>query len=154
MAQLQMLEGEVEVKCSADRIFEMIVAKKSDYPNLCSKVLGSTTLHHNDWTSVGCTRKWDFIIDGKSRYVIEKVESIDEENKIVRHSLVEGDNLQTHYKKLENKVQVIPKENSCCMVRITFEYEKMNEDAPPPHHLMELGLSCFKELGSHLANCN
>lgn len=68
--------------------------------------------------------------------------------------MVDADILKIHYKTFANKFQVIPKENECCVLKLTFEYEKINEDAPEPHQIMEFSLDTINKLACHLASAN
>ncbi|XP_021722976.1 MLP-like protein 28 [Chenopodium quinoa] len=151
MAQLRKLEGEVEVKCSAEMLFKMNMAKQPNIPNICSNMC-RVEAHQGNWESVGSTRRWDYIIDGKSEYLIERIEANDEKNKIIHRSAIDGDIMKTHYKTFSSTLCIIPKGHEFCAVKITLEYEKMSEDAPEPHQLLHFGLAIFKDLARHLTN--
>ncbi|XP_021748263.1 major latex protein 146-like [Chenopodium quinoa] len=137
MAQLRKLEGEVEVKCSAEMLFKMNMAKQPNIPNICSNMC-RVEAHQ----------------DGKSEYLIERIEANDEKNKIIHRSAIDGDIMKTHCKTFSSTLYIIPKGHACCVVKITLEYEKMNEDAPEPHQLLHFGLAIFKDLARHLTNAN
>ncbi|KNA22635.1 hypothetical protein SOVF_032630 [Spinacia oleracea] len=131
----------------------MNMAKQPNIPNICFNMC-RVEAHQGDWERVGSTRRWDYNIDGKSQYLIERIEINDEKNKIIHRRAIDGDIMKNQYKTFASTLCVIPKGNSCCVVKISLEYEKMNEDAPEPHQLLQFGLVIFKDLASHLSNVN
>ncbi|XP_010683260.2 MLP-like protein 28 [Beta vulgaris subsp. vulgaris] len=150
MAQLRKLEGEVEINCSADKLYEMNMATQRNIPNIGNTMCRVEEAHQGDLGSVGSIRRWNYIIEGESQYLIEKIVAIDEKNKTIHRSAIDGNIMKNHYRKFASTLCVVPKGNTCCIVKITLEYEKMNEDAPEPHQLLQFGLDIFKKLARHL----
>ncbi|XP_057542456.1 MLP-like protein 28 [Amaranthus tricolor] len=148
MAQIRKLEGQIELNCSAEKLFKMNMVKQANIPNICANMC-KVEAYQGDWESVGSTRRWDYVIDGKAEYLIERIEAHDVENKIIHRRAIDGNIMKNHYKSFASTLQVIPKGNTC-LVKIILEYEKMNQDAPEPYHLLHFGLAIFKELVSHL----
>ncbi|XP_074309768.1 MLP-like protein 43 [Silene latifolia] len=151
MAKIHKLEEKVELNCPAEKIFEMLRAKQSDIPEICSDKVPSIKVHQGDWLSVGSTRKWDLNIGEKSTYIIDRIDAIDEENMKITRSVIEGE-IMTHYKSLVGYVQAIPKgnDNKSCIFIGSLEYEKINEDAPEPKEFLNFGIGVIKELGHSL----
>lgn len=86
-------------------------------------------------------------IEGKVETYKEKV-SIDEENKTVRLTALEGHCLEL-YRSYSNIYQFIHN-GETNVVKITIEYEKKNEDIPPPQKYMDFVISVIKDLDANL----
>lgn len=86
-------------------------------------------------------------IEGKEQVAKEIIEAIDEEKKLVRFKVIEGDMLDS-YKAMAITVHVETKgENH--LVTWTFDYEKLHEDVGEPHKLMELALNVTLDVETH-----
>lgn len=87
--------------------------------------------------------------------VKDKIETIDDESRTVSVSVVDGDVLRM-YPKFEYTLAVTPlvKQGSeqSCLLKLSGEYEKENEDVPHPHQYVEFATSASKAIASHLAN--
>ncbi|KAL9226255.1 hypothetical protein vseg_002087 [Gypsophila vaccaria] len=154
MAKMHKLEEDVELKCKAAKIFEMLRSKQPEIPELCSNKIASIEAHQGDWLTVGSTRKWDLIIGGKSSPIVDRIDEIDEENMILTRSVIDGD-MMKHYKSLISKIHAISKDNgNSCVVKCSLEYEKLTENAPEPHDLFNLGVSVLRELAPLLSGAN
>lgn len=86
-------------------------------------------------------------IEGKVETYKEKV-SIDEENKTVRLTALEGQCLEL-YRSYSNIYQFIHN-GETNVVKITIEYEKKNENIPPPQKYMDFVISVIKDLDANL----
>ncbi|XP_010683257.2 MLP-like protein 34 [Beta vulgaris subsp. vulgaris] len=148
MANQKKLEGQVELNCSAKKLFEQIMAKLPDIHNICTSKVAKIEVHEDACTCVGSVRRWDCIIGGKSQYFIERIEAVDEENMKIHRKVIDGE-VMKNYKSLENNIQVVSKGDGNCIFVYSLEYEKVNEAAPEPHDVLEFALSVFKELAAH-----
>jgi hypothetical protein len=87
------------------------------------------------------------ISDGKKWVAKVIVDAIDEQRKLVRFKVIEGDLLEL-YKTFFSTVHVDTKgENN--IVTWTFEYEKRNENVPDPNNLMNFGINLTKDIEAH-----
>ncbi|EYU33127.1 hypothetical protein MIMGU_mgv1a019445mg [Erythranthe guttata] len=104
-------------------------------------------LQEGQWGTVGSTVYFNYTHDGKERVAKEIIEALDEENKSVTYKVIEGD-LMELYKtfKLTVRVDTTGEDN---VVTWTFEYEKLSEDIPDPHTLMEFFGTMTKSIDSH-----
>lgn len=89
--------------------------------------------------------------DGKSQFLIERIEEIDEKNRKVNRKVIEGE-LMKHYKTLYNTIEIIETGDATCKVVFSLEYEKINEDAPEPHNVLQFSAGFFKEIACHFTN--
>ena len=62
MANQKKLEGQVELNCSAKKLFEQIMAKLPDIHNICTSKVAKIEVHEDACTCVGSVRRWDCII--------------------------------------------------------------------------------------------
>ncbi|CAO2827826.1 unnamed protein product [Amaranthus hypochondriacus] len=151
MAKLQKIEGQVELNCSADIMFEMNTVKLPSIASICPHKVAAIQPHLPVSACAANSWRWDCIFDGKTEYIIEKIEEVDEENKMIHHKVIGGE-IMKHYNILENKIKIIPNGDLKCILIYSLEYEKMNECAPPPCQLLHYALNLFQDLASHLPN--
>ncbi|KAK6157595.1 hypothetical protein DH2020_011843 [Rehmannia glutinosa] len=110
-------------------------------------------LHEGEWGTVGSIISWNYTHDGKVRVTKEIIEAIDEEKKLVTFKVIEGD-LTELYKNFKFIVHV-DTSGEDNLVTWTLEYEKLNEDVPDPHTLMDYLLKVTKDIETHhLSNSN
>ncbi|XP_062110243.1 MLP-like protein 423 [Humulus lupulus] len=79
----------------------------------------------------------------------EKIESLDEENKILSFSVIEGDILK-YFKSFKITGQVVPKDEGC-LVKWSCEYEKAADNIPDPIAVKDFSVKGFKELDDYTA---
>ncbi|RYR00074.1 hypothetical protein Ahy_B07g088131 isoform D [Arachis hypogaea] len=85
-------------------------------------------------------------------YVItfkERIEAIDEEKKLIKYSIFDGD-IGQNYKLFKDNVQVTETNNESASVKWTIEYEKINEDVKSPYGYLEFLEKSTIEVGDHL----
>ena len=84
---------------------------------------------------------------GKEIFVKEVIEEIDDEKKLIKKKVIEGDLLE-YYKSFYGTIQVETKgENN--LVTWILEYEKKNVNVPDPHTLVELLLNVTKDIENY-----
>ncbi|KFK44402.1 hypothetical protein AALP_AA1G252700 [Arabis alpina] len=126
MANVHSLEMEIQVKMTAERFFNTFKNKEGNFTDKTEAV----SVHRDDPTSNSSTQIWNFIVDGKMEQIKEKID-VDEENKSVSFLALEGDVLK-QYKSYKIILEVVPKDDQVCIAKWTWEYEKLNDDVPPP----------------------
>ncbi|XP_074275461.1 MLP-like protein 43 [Silene latifolia] len=154
MAQLRKAEGQIEMKCDADKFFNVwtqstnLVSKMS--PNCFPKI----ELHQgNSWHSLGAVKSWHYISpNGAIEFVKTKVVEIDEKSKSVRYDYLDGHILRNYYKSFKSKIQAIPKEGQGCFVKWSFEYEKKAVDAPDADIYIDFLLGCAKDMDAPICS--
>ncbi|KNA20603.1 hypothetical protein SOVF_050850 [Spinacia oleracea] len=136
MAQLQKVEGQTQLKCQADKFFDIwvhnifLVSKMSplNFPKIelnegvCCDRVGSDLI-------------WNYAIGecGEKASVTTRIEEIDKEKRYVKYSCHDGLMMKEYYKSLMSKIEATPNcEGQGCIVKWSFEYEKLNENAPEP----------------------
>ncbi|KMS99107.1 hypothetical protein BVRB_2g047890 [Beta vulgaris subsp. vulgaris] len=78
---------------------------------------------------------------------------IDEKNMSVRYSYHDGFIMDNYYKSLTSKLQAIPKDKGC-IVKWSFEYEKINDDAPDANVHIDFLLAISKDMDAHLCRAS
>ncbi|RHN77959.1 putative START-like domain-containing protein [Medicago truncatula] len=91
------------------------------------------------------------MFEGKKQSAKEKVETIDDDNKVITYSFFDGE-VGESYKSLKVTLQVIDKEHGGGIVKWTFEYEKLKEDitGPSPDSFLEFAAKVTKDIDAHL----
>ncbi|XP_049392919.1 kirola-like [Solanum stenotomum] len=122
---------EINIKCDGDVFYEVYRHRP----------------HHTSSMSPDNIQNVDVHEDGKEMVAKEKVEEIDEEKKMMKKRIIEGDILED-YKSFYVTVHVETKGENNSVTWI-LEYEKKNANVPDPHTLMEFLLNVTKDIENH-----
>ncbi|KAL2929162.1 MLP-like protein 43 [Bienertia sinuspersici] len=140
------LEGEVEIRASAtDVVQDMFKSKPHHISHVASHILQGVDLHEGDHGNIGSKLVWRYTVDGKSFVAKSVLEEIDEERKIFKYRIIEGD-LMNDYKSFTATCEVVPKDSETCIAKWTFEYEKLNAGIPEPSALLDTALEVLKHI--------
>ncbi|KAI8554077.1 hypothetical protein RHMOL_Rhmol05G0069500 [Rhododendron molle] len=125
MALSGKMESEVEIKSNGDDIFHMCAGKKSQHTaTLSTEKVHKVEIHEGDWGDHGSVKVWTFVAEGRVETYKEKV-SIDEENKAVHMTALEGQCLELY--RSYNIIYQFIHNSETNVIKITIEYEKKNE---------------------------
>ncbi|XP_021739488.1 MLP-like protein 43 [Chenopodium quinoa] len=180
VAQLERIESQVELKCHADKFFDVWASKAHLISKITPNKVAKVELVEGDWDKVGavcvrensvvvrrclwvlvgvcgCSSAWVFV-DNNGETTLSsaktRVEKLDFENRSLRYSIVDGQILQT-YKTFTTNIQVTPKaeaEAEGCIMKLSYEYEKLNEGAPEPIMHKDLAFDIAKDIDAHLCS--
>ncbi|XP_021733092.1 major latex protein 146-like [Chenopodium quinoa] len=123
MAQLLRAEGQIELKWGVDK--------------------------------VGAVCNWTYLIDdnGKPTLISGKTraEELDFENRTYIFDVIDGHAREKYYKTFKGKMEVTPKGEGCIM-KLSLEVEKLNEDAPEPNEHIGLEFDIAKDIDAYLCS--
>ncbi|KAL6960226.1 hypothetical protein U1Q18_029674 [Sarracenia purpurea var. burkii] len=144
------LEAEVEmIKANGEQIFHICSGRKAHHtPKLCPEMVTKVDLHEGDWDTHGSIKVWTYVTEGKVETMKEKV-SVDEESRIVKLTALEGHCLEL-YNTYNLIFHFIPKGETDTVVKITIQYEKKNDDVPPPQKYLDFVVGLIKGLDAQL----
>ncbi|OVA05628.1 Bet v I domain [Macleaya cordata] len=149
-ANIEKLEVEVEVQCSADKFYRMFKHDVKEMPKHLPHLFESVEVLEGDGVSAGTVKLWKYILEGKSLYVKERMTVVDDEKRRITHSMFEGD-LMNDYKFFDVTFTATPKcDGDGSVVTWHVEYEKANEDAPVPTNYIDFVVWVTKDLNAHL----
>ncbi|MCD7460664.1 hypothetical protein HAX54_044078 [Datura stramonium] len=138
------LVAEIEIKCDEDVFYEIFRYRPHHISNMCPDKIQKVDIHEGEWGTVGSIILWNFThADGKEKVAKHIVEAIDEEKKLVKFKVIEGDTLE-EYKSFSFTVHV-----ESNIVTWILEYEKKHANVPDSHTLMEFCLSITKDIETH-----
>ncbi|XP_019084954.1 PREDICTED: LOW QUALITY PROTEIN: MLP-like protein 31 [Camelina sativa] len=138
MAQIAKSMIEVEIKVSADKIFQAIKGTSRSVPKLSPDKIGD---------DCKCTKNWTLSVDGKVEKMKERVE-IDEANKSMTVFVFDGDVME-NYSSFKCNLQIIPKLHGRSIARWSWEYEKLNSESPSPNKYMDFAVYLTKDIESN-----
>ncbi|CAI9096014.1 OLC1v1032074C2 [Oldenlandia corymbosa var. corymbosa] len=141
------LVSQIEIKSSADVFHELFRYKPHQLSKISPDNVKDCNLHDGDWGTVGSVISVNYTHDGKECVSKDIIEAIDEEKKLVKFKIIEGDLLKL-YKNISVTVHVETHGESN-LVTWTIEYEKLHEGIPDPNTLMDLCLQLTKDIESH-----
>ncbi|CAO2823213.1 unnamed protein product [Amaranthus hypochondriacus] len=150
MGVIGKLEVEVDIKSHGDLFHELFGQKPHDLPNITPDKVHTCNSHEGEFGKPGSVISWDYTLDGKKCVAKEIVEAIDEENKMVRFKIIEGDLLQ-EFKSLTVSLHVIPKPEFTA-VKWCAEFEKISDDGPYPTKLMDFCIAITRDVEAHHLN--
>ncbi|KAB2624190.1 MLP-like protein 329 [Pyrus ussuriensis x Pyrus communis] len=142
------VQAEVEIKANADKLYKVISNQHHDVPKAASDKIHDVAVHEGDWETSGSVKLWKYTLDGNVETFKEKVE-IDEANKWVSLTALEGSHVLDNYKSYKIIFQATPKSEGGS-VKITLEYEKLNENDPPPQKYLSFMVNVIKDIDAHL----
>ncbi|KAJ3674009.1 hypothetical protein LUZ60_006001 [Juncus effusus] len=143
------VEFELEVKSNAEKFWKAM----KDYADLIPKGFPqqykSIDIIEGDGKSVGSVRLVKYA-EGipTMTFAKEKIEALDEENKLVSYSVIDGE-VMNIYKSFKKTVKISPKGEGS-LIKFTLEYEKANEGAGVPEHMKETATKFFNDIDAFL----
>ncbi|KAF8378318.1 hypothetical protein HHK36_029657 [Tetracentron sinense] len=149
MASTGRLEVQVEVKSSADKFWGCIRDSNTLFPKIFPEQYKSIEVLEGDGKSVGSVRLLKFA-EGMPIVTVskEKVDTVDEANKVVAYSVIDGDILN-FYKNFKANLQVTPNGDGS-LVKWTCEFEKASGDVPDPNLMQDTAVKSFHGLDAYL----
>ncbi|XP_073147683.1 MLP-like protein 423 [Henckelia pumila] len=145
------VEVEAELKSNADKLWECIRESSTLFPKIFPQQYESIEVLEGDGKSVGSVRLVKFA-PGISEISCtkEKIESVDEVNKTVSYSVVDGDILK-FYKNFKGNLCVsVNLKGDGSLVKWWCEFDKASEEIPDPDLLKHFALKNFQDLDDYL----
>ncbi|KAJ4848890.1 hypothetical protein Tsubulata_042589 [Turnera subulata] len=133
------LETVHELDCLPGKFLKAWKSEAHQIPKHAPNHIHSVEVHEGDWEhDQGPSIKfWEYSVGGKRESLKERVE-LDEANKIIKFTVLEGDVFNPIYK-LEAKGQGT-------LATLAIEFEKANEDVPNPDIYLDFMLGRTKEI--------
>ncbi|XP_051146311.1 MLP-like protein 423 [Andrographis paniculata] len=147
------LEVEVDLKSSAEKIWEGIKNSATLFPKAMPQQYESIEVLEGDGQSAGSVRLIKFP-SGLSEIssTKEKIEKVDEANKNVEYTVIDGEMLK-YYKSFKGKT-VVSSKGDGSVVKWSCNYDKASEDVPNPDLIKEFAIKNFQELDAYLLKAN
>ncbi|OMO99672.1 hypothetical protein COLO4_13150 [Corchorus olitorius] len=133
---------------AADRFFCILRRENHQIPNAASEKVHNVEVHEGDWEAHGSIKLWKYTVEGKEEILKEKV-LVDDANKSVIFVALEG-HVMEEFKSYKIIYKVAPKTDESSMVKITLDYEKLNENIPDPNKYLQFLVNLVKDIESHL----
>ncbi|XP_058728489.1 MLP-like protein 43 isoform X1 [Vicia villosa] len=139
---------EFESEVPAAKFYNIFRKQLQHIPNIAEDVHGATLLE-GEWDKAGSVIHWEYTIDGEEESAKGKIETIDDDNRVITFSLFDG-NVSENYKSFKGTLQVMDGEYGA-FVRWTFEYEKVKEDitGAVPVSYLDLVADVTKDIDAH-----
>nr|AFK45005.1 unknown [Lotus japonicus] len=143
------VETQIQIQAPAARFYNIFRKKLNHLPNMSADVHGAK-VHKGDWENVGSVKHWDITIEGKKTIVKEKIQAVDDDNKLITYSLFDGE-ISEGYKSFIMTLQVTDKEIGG-LVKWTIEYEKLKENitASSPDTFLAFATTVTKDIDANL----
>ncbi|MCD7462898.1 hypothetical protein HAX54_049593 [Datura stramonium] len=149
-SNLGKIDVEVEVKTPADKFWNSIRDSTNLFPKAFPDQYKSIEVVEGDGKSVGSVRLIKYA-EGSPlvTFAKEKIESVDEGNKTVVYSVIDGETLK-YYKSFKGSLTVTPKGDGGSLVKWSCAFEKASDDIPEPQIIKDFAVRNFKDLDAYL----
>ncbi|KAG8637497.1 MLP-like protein 328 [Manihot esculenta] len=137
------LETVVELKSSPEKYLSFWKGQAHQVPNHSPTNIQGVHVHEGDWETSGSIKVWKYTIEGRSEVFKEKV-IIDDEKKTLTFIGLEGDLLKIY--KVFNIIWQFTTKGQGSLSKVIIEYEKLNENVPPPNNYLDLVVTITKEI--------
>ncbi|KAF7827666.1 MLP-like protein 328 [Senna tora] len=134
MAQVGVLETTAQLKSPAEKFYKLLRTQNQQIPSAC------TDMVHDVEVLEGDIKLWKFSIEGKEEVMKARIE-VDEANKSLTYVAV-GGNIRELYK----SYRVIIKTEMSGNLKLRLEYEKLNEQVPPPNKYLQFTINLMKQI--------
>nr|VDD49420.1 unnamed protein product [Brassica oleracea] len=149
---------EVPLKGTAEKHYKRWRNENHAFPDAVGHHIQSVTVHDGEWDSHGAIKIWNYTLTNKQYVNLEKMEKqevfkerreIDDEKKTVTFRGLEG-HVMEQLKVYEANFQFIPKSEDGSVCKITFNWEKRNDDFPDPSNYMKFIKSLAADMDDHV----
>ncbi|KAJ7954243.1 MLP-like protein [Quillaja saponaria] len=148
MARISTLAFEIGIKTSAESFYNTFRGKaQTTVSEVAPDHLHKVEFHEGDGEASGSVKQVTFKV-GDTVETLKKKIHFDDEKKIITYIVFEGDVLK-HYNSYKVTLQVTPK-GAVGLVRWSWEYEKLNDEAPEPTKYLEFLVNVTKKIEAHL----
>ncbi|XP_073023053.1 kirola-like [Primulina eburnea] len=144
------LTAEIEYKSGGDVFHEVFRYMPHEISKMSPELIQGCDLHEGDLGSVGSVIFCKYTHDGKEKVSKDIVEAIDEEKKLLKLKVIEGD-LMELYKKFDATFHVETR-GDIDLIKWTFEYEKLNVDVEEPLTLLGFCIKLTRDIELHHAS--
>ncbi|KAI3953774.1 hypothetical protein MKW98_017598 [Papaver atlanticum] len=144
MAPIHRLHGQDELKnCSANQYYNFLKNDMTKLPLICPRFFKSFQILAGDGNSVGTTWLVKLAMGTSHGGLVtlkQKIIVVDDESR----------KFGVRYTYTVTPIVTQGRDQSC-LVKLFVEYEKDNENVPPPHEYMELATTMNEAIARHLA---
>ncbi|KAL6286062.1 hypothetical protein ACE6H2_010452 [Prunus campanulata] len=122
------VEAEVEIKSNADKLFKLISNQHHDVPKASSANVHDVAVHEGDWETSGYVKLWKYTLvlqlwkDHMCWRTTKAIRSFSRSLQRVKEGLV----------------------------KITLEYQRLNENDPPPHEYLRFLVNVIQDIDAYL----
>ncbi|XP_062110244.1 MLP-like protein 423 [Humulus lupulus] len=149
MTTAKILHAEIECKSSADKFWPSLRDLVYVYPKAFPPgTYKSIEVLEGDGVQPGSVRVRTYGEGSPIAMFKEKIEVVDEQNKIFGFSIMDGD-LIKGYKSLKCSAQVVPKDEAS-LLKFSCEYEKAaDEDIVEPTVIVDFAVKLLKQIDDY-----
>ncbi|KAF3340119.1 MLP-like protein 423 [Carex littledalei] len=142
-------EVDVEVNSAPEKFWEAIRGSTDLFPKVFPEQYKSIDILEGDGKSVGSVRLVNYALGTPLvTFAKEKVEAVEEENKLVSYSVIDGEILNL-YKNFKATLSITPKGEGS-LIKWTLQYDKASNEVPEPEAIKEAAVKTFNGLDAYL----
>ncbi|XP_057781600.1 kirola-like [Salvia miltiorrhiza] len=137
----------VEFRAGGDVFHELLKNNPHNFSTMSPEIVQGCDLHEGEFGDVGSIICWRYTQDGKEKRAKQVIQSIDEDKKLIKFKVLEGD-LMELYKDFVIIVHV-ETHGGTDLVTSTLEYEMLNEEVEHPISLLSNFINVIKDIETH-----
>ncbi|XP_074316692.1 MLP-like protein 31 [Silene latifolia] len=141
------LEVEIDIKHSGDVFHELFGTKPHHLTSIIPHKIHTCDVHEGEFGKPGSIVHWNYIHDGKKCVAKELIEEVDEEKKLVKYKLIEGDLLQ-EFKSMTFTLHVVQK-GEIDAILWQIDFEKFEDLGPYPTGIMDFIIAMTRDVEAH-----
>ncbi|KAK4479149.1 hypothetical protein RD792_014660 [Penstemon davidsonii] len=141
------LVAAIEFRAGGDVFHELITHKPHHVSITSPEKVQGCDLHEGEFGKVGSIICWRYTHEGKEKTAKQLIQAIDEEKKIIKLKMLEGD-LMKLYKDFLITIHIETKDG-IDLVSCTFEYETLHDDVEHPISLLSFFIDIAKDIENH-----
>ncbi|XP_022143420.1 uncharacterized protein LOC111013301 [Momordica charantia] len=153
MAQIAKISEQVQLKSCGHKFYEFLKNKMDYFPRMFPGNIESYKFAEGNSFTHGSISHWKYDIGLGSSIEVKMRLIVDEPNKTIIYECLEGD-LFKDFEMFQVKIEVSDGEgnNGISSVKWSLEFVKANEEVPPPHDYLQLGVKVCKSVDALLCN--
>ncbi|XP_074311590.1 MLP-like protein 43 [Silene latifolia] len=141
------LEVEIDIKHSGDVFHELFGTKPHHISNIIPHRIHGCEVHEGEFGKPGSIIQWEYTHDGKKYVAKNIVEELDEEKKLVKFKLIEGDLLKD-FRSITYTLHVVPK-GEIDAIKWEIDFEKNDDFGPYPTDVMDFIIAMTRDVEAH-----
>ncbi|KAK4479145.1 hypothetical protein RD792_014656 [Penstemon davidsonii] len=141
------LVAAIEFRAGGDVFHDLVTHKPHHVSTTTPEKIQSCDLLEGEFGKVGSVICWRYTHEGKEKTAKQLIQAIDEEKKIIKLKILEGD-LMKLYKDFLTTIHIDTKDG-IDLVTCTFEYETLHDDVEHPISLLSFFIDITKDIENH-----
>ncbi|CAH8351747.1 unnamed protein product [Eruca vesicaria subsp. sativa] len=146
------IETTIEIKAPAQKYYHMLTGKPKDLPKATPDNLQRCDVLEGAPGQVGRILNWNYVTDGQSKVMTERIEALEPENNLMVARVIGGD-LMKDFKNFFLTIQATPKQRGPgSLVKCHLKYERIDKKVADPEDILGLFVNASRDMDKMLSS--